>query len=228
MNKLLNKLQGDSPQEILRNATEISSGIVFSTSFGKEDQVITDIIAKNQFNIDIFTLDTGRLFEETYQVFDRTVKKYKLEINTYYPKTERVEELVTKKGPYSFYDSVENRKECCGIRKIEPLQRAIKGKNIWVTGLRAEQSENRQHMTQVEWDEVNKIVKIHPLFHWSKQELEDYIEKNNVPVNSLHKKGYPSIGCSSCTRPIVEGEDERAGRWWWESSKKECGLHQTK
>lgn len=228
MQTLIDVLKTANPDDILQKAVQHSDHIVFSTSFGKEDQVITDLIAKNQLNIPIFTLDTGRLFEETYAVFDRTVKKYKIQIKTFYPAADKVEQLVSEKGPYSFYDSVENRKECCGIRKIEPLKRALENQEIWVTGLRAEQSENRQSMEQVEWDAVNNIIKIHPLFHWTSTTLDDYIEKNNVPINALHAKGFPSIGCSSCTRAIVEGEDERAGRWWWEASKKECGLHEIK
>ncbi len=135
---------------------------------------------------------------------------------------------MSEKGPYSFYDSIENRKECCGIRKIEPLGRALKDAEIWITGLRAGQSPNRKQMQQVEWDEHHQVIKIHPLFFWSNTELEEYIDTHTVPVNTLHKKGFPSIGCHSCTRAVLAGEDERAGRWWWESSQKECGLHQSK
>ncbi len=227
-NEIKEKLSGATAVVALEKSIEHSDKVVFSTSFGKEDQVITDLIAKSKLAIQIFTLDTGRLFEETYAVFDRTVKKYNIKIETFYPQGDRVQNLVSEKGPYSFYDSVENRKECCSIRKIEPLKRALLGAEIWITGLRKEQSANRGNMEQVEWDSGNNIIKIHPLFNWTSNELDEYIEENNVPVNSLHKKGFPSIGCSSCTRAIVESEDERAGRWWWENSKKECGLHQSK
>ena len=219
--------QAESAISSLKKSVEHSNKVVFSTSFGKEDQVITHLIAESKLPITIFTLDTGRLFEETYAVFDRTIQKYKIKIKTYYPNQEKVEELVSKKGPYSFYDSVENRKECCGIRKIQPLKRALQGFEVWITGLRKSQSENRQNMEQVEWDAANKIIKIHPLFHWSDEELDRFIDNYTIPVNSLHAKGYPSIGCSSCTRAVLEGEDSRAGRWWWENSKKECGLHQS-
>lgn len=219
--------QAESALSSLKKSVAHSDKVVFSTSFGKEDQVITHFIATSNFPISIFTLDTGRLFEETYAVFDRTIQKYKVKIKTYYPNHEKVERLVSEKGPYSFYDSVENRKECCGIRKIEPLKRALQGCEVWITGLRQSQSPNRQNMSQVEWDGSNQIIKIHPLFHWSDTELDQFIENNNIPINTLHAKGYPSIGCSSCTRAILEGEDSRAGRWWWESSKKECGLHQS-
>lgn len=199
---------------------------VFSTSFGIEDQVITDLLSRVNTHADIFTLETGRLFPETYYVWNRTLDKYKLPIKAYYPNTQAVEELVSSKGPSSFYESVENRKECCYIRKIEPLKRAIQGYSIWITGIRADQSENREDMHQVEWDEVNQLIKIHPLFYWTYQDVVDFIKKNFIPYNPLHDKGFPSIGCQPCTRAVQEGDDFRAGRWWWEDkSKKECGLH---
>ncbi|MVZ66179.1 phosphoadenylyl-sulfate reductase [Sphingobacterium sp. DK4209] len=204
------------------------SEAVFSTSFGIEDQAITHILAEIKSTANIFTLDTGRLFPETYYVWNRTLDIYKLPIKAYYPQTVAVEQMISAKGPSSFYESVENRKECCFIRKIEPLKRAIKGYKIWITGIRAEQSENRDHMEFVEWDDANQIIKIHPLFHWSLEELEAYLKQHFVPYNPLHDKGFPSIGCQPCTRAIAAGEDFRAGRWWWEDkSKKECGLHVT-
>ncbi len=205
---------------------EYESGICFSTSFGQEDQVITDIIATNKWPIPIFTLDTGRLFQETYDVFQQTVDKYGCKIEAYFPETDAVENLLLKKGPNSFYDSVENRKECCNIRKVIPLTKALKDKRIWITGLRAAQSENRNNLHQFEYDEKFDIIKYNPLLHWSLDEVETYLQKNNVPQNSLHKKGFVSIGCAPCTRAIEIGEDIRAGRWWWETSHKECGLHQ--
>ncbi|TYP94390.1 phosphoadenosine phosphosulfate reductase [Sphingobacterium allocomposti] len=201
---------------------------VFSTSFGIEDQVITHFIAESGSEASIFTLETGRLFPETYYVWNRTLEKYKLVIKAYYPDTHAVEEMVSRKGPSSFYNSVDDRKECCYIRKIEPLKRAIKGFKVWITGIRAEQSPNREGMDMVEWDEANGIIKVHPLYHWTLADVEDFLKSRGVPYNPLHDKGFPSIGCQPCTRAIHPGEDFRAGRWWWEDkSKKECGLHVT-
>lgn len=201
------------------------TGVVFSTSFGQEDQVLTDFIFRNNLPISIFTLDTGRLFSETYEVMDKTRAKYQQPIQVFFPDTQQVEALVTDKGFHSFYESVDNRKECCRIRKIMPLKRALANQQVWITGLRAEQSENRQQMTMWERDESNQIFKFNPLIDWTLQDIEAYLEENKVPQNTLHKKGYISIGCSPCTRAIEPGEHPRAGRWWWEESKKECGLH---
>lgn len=205
--------------------------VVFSTSLGQEDQVITHAIFKNavsggSLNIKVFTLDTGRLFQETYELLDRTRARYKQPIFTYTPDTQKLQQLVTEKGFNSFYESIENRKECCGIRKIEPLKRALAGAEVWITGLRAEQSENRNDMKIWEWDAANNVWKFNPLIHWSYEEVLSYIASNNIPDNPLHKKGFISIGCLPCTRAIEPGEHPRAGRWWWEESKKECGLHQ--
>ena len=209
-------------QVILEN---YPTGVVFSTSFGQEDQVLTDFIFRNNLPISIFTLDTGRLFSETYEVIDKTRAKYQKPIQVFFPDTQQVETLVTDKGFHSFYESVDNRKECCRIRKIVPLKRALANQQVWITGLRAEQSENRQQMTMWERDESNQIFKFNPLIDWTLQDIEAYLEENKVPQNTLHKKGYISIGCSPCTRAIEPGEHPRAGRWWWEESKKECGLH---
>ena len=206
--------------------SEYKNKVVFSTSFGQEDQVITALIAKNDLPINIFTLDTGRLFQETFDVFHKTTKKYKNDIKTYFPDTVAVEDLLNKKGPNSFYESVENRKECCYIRKVAPLTKALDGNEIWITGLRAEQSENRNDLAFFEYDAHFKIIKFNPLLKWTLQEVQNYIDENNVPQNALHKQGFISIGCAPCTRAILPGEDIRAGRWWWESSHKECGLHQ--
>lgn len=207
-------------------AKEYPNQVVFSTSFGQEDQVITDLIGQNQLPITVFTLDTGRLFQETYDVFHKTLKKYKTAIKTYFPDTAAVQSLLNEKGPNSFYSSVENRKECCFIRKVAPLTKALHGNAIWITGLRAEQSENRSDLNFFEYDAHFDIIKFNPLLKWTLQEVEAYLEKNNVPQNTLHKKGFVSIGCAPCTRAILPGEDIRAGRWSWESSHKECGLHQ--
>lgn len=224
---LLDKTKDFSIEETLAFlANEYKDKVVFSTSFGQEDQVITALIGQNNLPITIFTLDTGRLFQETYDVFHKTLKKYKTDIKTYFPVTGAVEELLNQKGPNSFYQSVENRKECCFIRKVAPLTKALKGNSIWITGLRAEQSENRSDLAFFEYDAHFDIIKFNPLLKWTLEEVQKYIDDNNVPQNTLHKKGFVSIGCAPCTRAIVEGEDIRAGRWWWESSHKECGLHQ--
>lgn len=227
INTLLEKTKDFSIEETLSFlADEYKDKVVFSTSFGQEDQVITALIAKNNLPITIFTLDTGRLFQETYDVFHKTVKKYKVAIQTYFPEASQVENLLNTKGPNSFYESVENRKECCFIRKVVPLTKALKGNAVWITGLRAEQSENRNDLHLFEYDEKFKIIKFNPLLKWTLEEVQKYIDDNNVPQNSLHKKGFVSIGCAPCTRAIAPGEDIRAGRWSWESSHKECGLHQ--
>ena len=206
-------------------ANEYKDKVVFSTSFGQEDQVITDLIEKSKAAINIFTLDTGRLFQETYDVFHRTQKRYTTPIKVYFPEAKSVEELLEKKGPNSFFESVENRKECCFIRKVVPLKKALAGNDVWITGLRAEQSENRSDLHLFEYDDNFKMIKFNPLLKWSLEEVQKYIDTNNVPQNSLHKKGFVSIGCAPCTRAIAEGEDIRAGRWYWEQSHKECGLH---
>ncbi len=207
-------------------AAEYKDKVVFSTSFGQEDQVITAMIANSGAGVQIFTLDTGRLFQETYDVFHKTQKKYNQNIRVFFPEAAEVENLLETKGPNSFYESVENRKECCSIRKVVPLRKALKGNSIWITGLRAEQSENRNDLALFEYDAHFEIIKFNPLLKWTLQEVEEYLEKNNVPQNTLHKKGFVSIGCAPCTRAITPDEDIRAGRWWWESSHKECGLHQ--
>ncbi|WP_409415441.1 phosphoadenylyl-sulfate reductase [Flavobacterium sp. PS2] len=226
---LLAKTKDFSLEETLEFlANEYKDKVVFSTSFGQEDQVITDFIAKNNIAITIFTLDTGRLFQETYDVFHRTLKKYKKQIEVYFPEATAVESLLKEKGPNSFYDSVENRKECCFIRKVVPLRKALSGNAVWITGLRAEQSENRNDLQLFEYDVNFEIIKFNPLLKWSLQEVEDYLQEHSVPQNALHKKGFVSIGCAPCTRAILPDEDIRAGRWWWESSHKECGLHSAK
>ncbi|SDG90942.1 phosphoadenosine phosphosulfate reductase [Flavobacterium omnivorum] len=224
---LLNRTVTFSLEETLAFlASEYEDKVVFSTSFGQEDQVITAIIAKQNLPITIFTLDTGRLFQETYDVFHKTMTKYKIDIKTYFPAATAVEELLNQKGPNSFYESVENRKECCFIRKVAPLTKALKGNSIWITGLRAEQSENRNDLDLFEYDSKFEIIKFNPLLKWTLEEVQKYIDDNNVPQNALHKQGFVSIGCAPCTRAITADEDIRAGRWWWESSHKECGLHQ--
>ena len=219
-----------SPEESLAIlAKKFSGKVVFSSSLGYEDQVISHFIFSNNLPIEVFTLDTGRLFNETYSVLNSTLERYKTPIKVLHPKTESIEKLVSEKGPISFYESIENRKECCFIRKVEPLKRALKEKSIWITGIRADQSGNRHDMPSLEWDETNQIIKFHPILNWTLEEVKAYIVKHNIPYNSLHDKGFVSIGCAPCTRAIKPGEDFRAGRWWWEdANKKECGLHEHK
>jgi phosphoadenosine phosphosulfate reductase len=214
------------PEALKLLAEAFPGRLTFSTSFSMEDQVITDNIKISDVPVSIFTLDTGRLFPETYSTWSRTLERYQLTIDAYYPAAEKIQEFVRSYGPNSFYESVENRKQCCHIRKVEPLKRALAGKAVWITGLRAEHSLNRNDMQILEWDEVNQIIKYNPLLHWTTEQVFAYINEHNVPYNSLHDKGFISIGCAPCTRAVRAGEDFRAGRWWWEDqSKKECGLH---
>lgn len=199
---------------------------VFSTSFGIEDQVLTHYLAPYADSISAFTLDTGRQFGETYEVFQRTQNKYPaLTIETFFPDAGDIKNYVSTYGVNGFYSSIDNRKECCRIRKVVPLQKAIKGAQLWITGLRAEQSDNRSDMQYLEWDEVNQLVKYNPLLDFTLKDTEVIADKYNIPVNSLYRKGYLSIGCAPCTRALEPGEPFRAGRWWWEDGKKECGLH---
>ncbi len=199
--------------------------VVFSTSLGQEDQVINAFIGKHQLPVKIFTLDTGRLFSESYDLLEKTNLRYKTPIAITFPNAGDVQQYVNEKGINAFYESVENRKECCFIRKVKPLNAALQGAKVWITGLRAEQSDNRKDMPIIEWDEQRQLYKYNPLLHWSFEEMITYIKENDVPYNPLHDKGFVSIGCAPCTRAIEPGEDIRAGRWWWELSKKECGLH---
>ncbi|HNO70822.1 MAG TPA: phosphoadenylyl-sulfate reductase, partial [Bacteroidia bacterium] len=224
---ILKSIAGRNTEEALSLLSKnFPNKIVFSTSFGLEDQAITHIIFSKNIPIKIFTLDTGRLFPETYSVWSRTKEIYNKNISSYSPYTETIQNLVSEKGPNSFYESVENRQKCCYIRKVEPLKRALKGNEIWVTGIRKEQSASRNNLSPVEWDENNHIIKYHPLFDWGFEEVKSFISKNHVPYNPLHDKGFPSIGCQPCTRAVKPGDDPRSGRWWWEdATKKECGLH---
>lgn len=216
-----------SIDEVLADLSKQFPGqVTFSTSFSFEDQVITHKILSNQLPISIFTLDTGRLFAETYSVWSATNERYDSTIKAFYPDNSLLETFVAEKGPNSFYESVENRKACCYIRKVDPLKRALRNNAIWITGLRAEHSADRHNMPQVEWDESNGLIKYHPILHWTTEEVKKFINQNNIPYNPLHDKGFVSIGCAPCTRAIKPGEDFRAGRWWWEdNTKKECGLH---
>ncbi len=225
---LNDQLGGKSAQEIVRWAGEtFGPDMKFANSFGAEDVVLQDIIAKNAPNISVFTLDTGRLNDETYEVMENVRVKYEdVHIVTMFPRHEAVENLVREKGYYSFRDSVENRRECCAVRKVEPLKRALSDARGWMTGLRRDQSVTRTDTPAIEWDEGNGILKVNPLIEWSNDDVWAYIKANKVPYNRLHDQGFPSIGCAPCTRAIKPGEDIRAGRWWWENPEyKECGLH---
>ena len=203
--------------------------VVLANSLGAEDMVLMDMICKDNLPIGIFTLDTGRLNEETYNVLAEAQKYYGREIQIMSPNYTQLEPWVRKHGINGFYDSVENRKVCCQIRKLEPLARALKGKDAWITGLRAAQSVTRQNMDWEEFDTLNNLPKFNPLIEWSEKEIWAYIDLNKVPYNALHDRFYPSIGCAPCTRAITPGEDVRAGRWWWENPEtKECGLHKAK
>lgn len=207
-------------------AEKFGDNIVFSSSLSAEDQVITEMIASLKSNIQIFTLDTGRLFQETYDLIQKTQSRYKLPIRVMFPDARRVEKMVAEKGINLFYESVENRKACCQVRKIEPLRRALKGMHAWITGIRQEQSSTRESNQLVEWDSNHNLIKINPLLLWTEKQIWDYIGKKDIPYNKLHDKGYKSIGCLPCTRAVASGEDSRSGRWWWEAGgHKECGLH---
>ena len=206
--------------------SEYKGKIALSSSLGIEDQVLTHIVCNIDKSIKIFTLDTGRLFPENYDLIHRTNHKYGIKMSVYFPDANHVEEMVNTKGINLFFESVENRKLCCNIRKIEPLKRAFAGLEVWICGLRREQSVTRQNMQRIEWDEANEIIKLNPLIDWTEEEVWKFIKDHGIPYNPLHDKGFPSIGCQPCTRSIMAGEDVRAGRWWWENpDTKECGLH---
>lgn len=220
--------QKESLEEGLQFLSEnFEDKIVFSTSFGIEDQVISHAVFSQKLkNVETFTLDTGRLFPETYAVWDKTLLQYNQPIQVYYPDTDDLESYVNKNGINGFYNSVDLRKECCHIRKVVPLKKALKGAKIWITGLRAQQSDNRNGLEIIQWDEQNQLYKYNPLLHWTTDEVVQYLKQNGVPYNTLHDQNFISIGCAPCTRAVQSGEDFRAGRWWWEDqSKKECGLH---
>ncbi|MBN3035836.1 MAG: phosphoadenylyl-sulfate reductase [Bacteroidales bacterium] len=216
-----------SAEEVLGHFTcMFGSDIVFASSLGAEDQVLTHMLAGISPSAEVVTLDTGRLFQETYDLIDRVRSRYKLNIRVLFPEASAVEAMVNERGMNLFYESVENRRLCCGIRKIEPLRRYLQGKRIWITGLRREQSITRTEMKLVEWDDTFGLMKLNPLYLWTLEQVWDYIRKHQVPYHALHDQGYPSIGCMPCTRAVSPGEDIRAGRWWWERPEnKECGLH---
>lgn len=217
-----------TPQEVLQwSLDNLHPRIAMASSFGAEDVVVIDMMMKINPKSRIFTLDTGRLNQETYDVMDEIRKKYDINIEVMFPDQNEVEQMVRVNGLNLFYNSIGNRKLCCGIRKVHPLNRMISTLDGWITGLRADQTEVRLKANKIEIDEQhNGIIKINPIIEWTWEQTWDYIKKNNIPYNKLHDNGYPSIGCEPCTRAIKPGEPLRAGRWWWESeSQKECGLH---
>jgi phosphoadenosine phosphosulfate reductase len=221
------ELKGLDPLEMLGRALEKYKGrIALASSMGAEDQAITHMLCSLDSNPRIFTLDTGRLPRETYDTIEATNAKYGIKIKMLFPDRADVEAMMGEEGPNLFYKSIEGRKRCCQIRKVIPLKRELATLDAWIVGLRKEQSVTRTELSPVEWDEGNGLVKISPLADWTFEQLWDYIRENGIPVSPLHAQGYPSIGCAPCTRAIAEGEDMRAGRWWWESPEhKECGLH---
>jgi phosphoadenosine phosphosulfate reductase len=226
---IANELESKPAHEILKwGFKKYGDKMVLGSSFGAEDVVLIDMMCNINRNLTrVFTLDTGRLNQETYDLIDKVRKKYDIKVDVYFPNASDVEEMVANKGMNLMYDSVENRKLCCNLRKIEPLKRALKQFDCWITGLRREQSTTRNKILKIEVDTLNNnITKLNPLADWTNDEIWKYIRKNKVPYNELHDRGYPSIGCEPCTRAIKEGEDPRAGRWWWENdTHKECGLH---
>ncbi len=220
--------KGLKAEGIIRLAyQEFGRKVNFATSLGEEDQVITDMISRVAPDVEIFTLDTGRLFPEAYDLLAKTQKKYPhLRFKIYCPNTHSVETMVQEKGINLFYESMENRKLCCHVRKVEPLRRALFNMDAWIVGLRRQQAVTRANAETFEWDEENAKIKINPLAEWSLEDVHRYIKEHNVDVSPLHTKGFVSIGCACCTRAIKPGEDIRAGRWWWEQpEQKECGLH---
>lgn len=224
---LNNRLQHSAPEEVLQYfLLEFEGKVALSSSLGSEDQVLSHMLARIAPQARIFTLDTGRLFPESYDLIHRTQERYGIKIQVYFPANGDVEPMVAEKGINLFYASIENRKQCCHVRKIIPLQRALSGLDAWICGLRREQSPTRDAVNMVEWDEVNGLIKVNPLADWTNDQVWEYIHANKVPYNPLHDKGFVSIGCQPCTRAIMPGEDQRAGRWWWENPEtKECGLH---
>lgn len=217
-----------SPEEVLAYVLkEFKDRIALSSSLSIEDQALTKMIVDIDKSTRIFTLDTGRLFPETYQLIDRTNLTYNIRIEVFFPDYREVQRMVREEGINLFYNSIESRHRCCAIRKLEPLKRAFKGLDAWICGLRHEQSVTRKDMQLIEWDDQHNIVKVNPLINWTEQQVREYIHDHHVPYNKLFDKGYPSIGCEPCTRAVKPGEDPRSGRWWWEApDKRECGLHQ--
>lgn len=227
LQQVIEETRGLSAESLLAYAIKrFGDRVALASSFGAEDQVLTDMLARLTPQMRIFTLDTGRLPQETYDVIDATRKRYGLDVEVLFPDRVAIEPLVAHGGVNLFYDSVENRRACCHARKVVPLRRKLATLDAWITGLRREQVATRQDIDPVQWDEGNGLFKINPLADWTQQQVWEYIGRNNVPYNALHDLGFPSIGCAPCTRAVAAGEDIRSGRWWWEAPQhKECGLH---
>lgn len=221
------KLAQSEPVDRLRGIREAINGrIIFTTSFGLEDQVLTHLVVSSGIEVEFVTLDTGRFFPETYTLWRETEARYDIRIRGFYPRHEGVEGLVATQGIDGFYASLDARKACCSIRKVEPLQRALSGASGWLTGLRADQSTTREAASFAESDARHGLIKLNPLLDWTRLQAAHFAQTNEIPINPLHGRGFLSIGCAPCTRAVLPGEPERAGRWWWEDeNKKECGLH---
>lgn len=227
LNSLRAAVADRSAAEVLAWAARTFEGsVTLASSLGAEDQVLVAMIAASRLSIPVFTLDTGRMFNESYDLMERTERELGVRIEPYVPDREAVEQMIRDEGINLFYRSVELRKRCCGVRKVEPLRRALAGKRAWITGLRRAQSVTRRNADAVEWDAANGLYKINPLVEWSDEEVWSYIRSHDVPYNALHDRGFPSIGCAPCTRAVAPGDDPRSGRWWWELPEhRECGLH---
>ena len=224
---LNNRFEKRAPEEVLTYFLDrFGNKIALSSSLSIEDQALTDMLLRINPHVRIFTLDTGRLFPETYQLIDRTNERYKIKMEVFCPQAEALQRFVHEQGINPFYESIEKRHACCQVRKLEPLSRAFQGLDAWICGLRRSQSVTRNEMRMVEWDERHALLKVNPLIQWTEEQVWGYIKTNQVPYNKLHNQGYPSIGCEPCTRAVKPGEDIRSGRWWWESpDHRECGLH---
>ena len=216
-----------APQQVLAFVmSKYQGAVALSSSLSYEDQILTHMMVSIDKKARIFTLDTGRMFPETYELMDRTCMRYGIRIEVFFPDYKKVQEMVREHGINLFYESVDLRHKCCEIRKIEPLKRALDGVLVWVSGLRRQQSPTRKDMQMIEWDESDSVIKLNPLIDWSEEQIKEYIKEYSVPYNKLHDKGFPSIGCQPCTRAVVPGESIRSGRWWWEDpDHRECGLH---
>jgi phosphoadenosine phosphosulfate reductase len=213
---------------VLSDVSESYGPAVLAISFGAEDMVLLDMVVKHARSIEVFTLDTGRLPVETHRLMSEVRERYPVVVRVYCPDTRALEDYINRNGPDAFYNSVSQRKECCHVRKVEPLVRALEGKQAWVTGLRREQSPTREDLSIKSWDPANDLYKFSPLLDWSWDEVCSYVARNKIPYNALHDRGYPSIGCAPCTRAVEPGADARSGRWWWEDAdSKECGLHRS-
>lgn len=216
----------DEATRALRSAVSRHASTAFATSFGAEDMVLLDLIERLGLDVDAFTLDTGRLHEATHALMAQVRRRYRTRVRVLCPDATRLEALVTEQGVNGFRDGIAQRKACCRVRKLEPLARALDGHDLWITGLRREQSPTRSAVAVLEHDTANGLMKLNPLADWSSEDVRAYVEEFSVPVNALHAQGFPSIGCAPCTRAVMPGEDERAGRWWWEQPlQRECGLH---